>query len=69
MMQPGHEECGGEVIDEKVMCEPDARQTVLCFHDHKEPIFIDEDLSPETVGWHCHCCGRVWVDETYVRGQ
>lgn len=70
-MKPGHEECPHEVVEEKLLCEAEPRLVSFrCHHEHKDPIVIGEDLcSPETVGWHCHCCGRVWVDETYVRGQ
>lgn len=71
MMQPGHEGCAHESIEEdKALCEREPRVYVRCLHEHKEPIVVGVDLcSPETVGWHCHCCGRVWVDRTYVEGE
>lgn len=61
-MQPGHEDCM-RIADGTVALP------FRCAHDHKAPIVIAADLrSPETVGWHCHCCSRVWIDQTYVEG-
>lgn len=68
-MQPGHEDCNHVTIEEKMLCDSEPRVSVRCLHDHKEPVVVGIDLcSPETVGWHCHCCGRVWIDQTYVEG-
>lgn len=68
-MQPGHEDCTHESIEDKRLCDREPRVYVRCLHEHKDPIVLGEDLcSPEAVGWYCHCCGRVWVDETYVKG-
>lgn len=70
MMQPGHEDCEQDQILEKALCyPPPGHVTVFCRHEHKEPVVVGIDLcSPETVGWHCHCCGRVWIDQTYIEG-
>lgn len=68
-MKPGHEDCTHETVDEKVLCEREARTTIICLHDHKEPVTASDGLMLHAVGFHCHCCGRVWSDQNYVEGR
>lgn len=65
-MNPGHEDCTHETVDEKVLCEREARETIICLHDHREPVYASDGVLQHAVGFHCHCCGNVWSSRDYI---
>ncbi|MGZ1491302.1 hypothetical protein [Brevibacterium sediminis] len=65
-MKPGHEDCAHELVDEKVLCEREARATIICLHDHRVPVHASDGLMLHAVGFHCHCCGNVWNSRDYI---
>jgi len=65
-MKPGHEDCTHELVDEKVLCERESRATIICLHDHREPVYASDGILKHAVGFHCHCCGNVWNSRDYI---
>lgn len=59
-MNPGHEDCDYETIEEKVLSAREARVTIICLHEHREPLRADDGLgSGPIVADHCQCCGDI----------
>lgn len=68
-MNPGHENCTHETVEEKALMDPEPMVTMICLHDHREPVTASDGILLHIVGFHCHCCGRVWNDQNYVEGR
>lgn len=68
-MNPGHEDCDHETIEEKTLCSDGPTVVVQCLHEHREPVTASDGLMLHAVGFHCHCCSRVWNDQNYVEGR
>ena len=60
-MNPGHEDCTHEAVDEGTIADPGWTR-VVCHHDHREPVYASDGVLEHAVGFYCHCCGRVWSD-------
>lgn len=65
-MNPGHEDCTHETVDEKALCSDGAVVQTICLHDHREPVHASDGLMLHVVGFHCHCCGHVWNSHDYI---
>lgn len=68
-MNPGHEDCDHETIEEKTLCSDGPMVQIICLHDHREPVMASDGLMLHAVGFHCSCCGRVWNDHAYIKGR
>lgn len=65
-MLPGHEHCEQVQIEEKRLCQIEPDVTVICRHEHKEPVYATDGHDEITVAWHCNCCGNTWPDRNYI---
>lgn len=68
-MLPGHEDCHQDQIEDRRLCEPEPTVTVICRHEHKEPVYASDGITEVHAAWHCHCCGRVWPNRNYIEGE
>lgn len=66
LMNPGHEDCTHETVDEKTLVDPEPISRPICLHDHREPVYASDGILQHTVGFHCHCCGNVWNSRDYI---
>lgn len=66
LMNPGHEDCTHETVEEKTLCSDGAMVQRICLHDHREPVYASDGILQHVVGFHCHCCGGVWNDHSYI---
>ena len=61
-LQPGHEGCSAEYIEEKTLVQLGSRTITSCLHDHTEPVYA-YDAHGVCVGYHvadhCLCCDRI----------
>lgn len=68
-MNPGHEDCNHETFNAKTLADAEPRVFVQCLHDHREPVFASDGILQHAVGFHCHCCSHVLIDQNYVEGR
>ena len=68
-MNRGHEDCAHETIEEKTISAAEPTVVVQCLHEHRKPVLASDGILQHAVGFHCHCCGRVWNDENSVEGR
>lgn len=59
-MLEGHANCDHVEIEDRQLCDPFPTITVVCKHQHREPIVADDGLGTgPTVGYHCECCDMI----------